>query len=417
MIIGIDYRPALLSRAGIGRYTREITTALADHLADGDELRLFGASLARPDRLALEAGFAQRGPAVRLVSRRFPGRLLHFLGRLGLMGVETLTGPLDVFLYTDLVYPPLRRTACVVVIHDLAFLRSSSFHESGFGAKVWCRMQPVLRRARSIIVPSPATAEDLRGYAPFCAERVEVVPHGCDHLMRIRSQLTRSPPGIVPDGPYFLAVGTWEPRKNWERVLHAFEAAIPLLSTRRAGEVSREPEPLLVFAGTKGWLCSSFLDQVHLSPLRARIRLIDEVDDGELIRLYEGALALVYPSLWEGFGLPVAEALSLGCPVVTSKGSAMSWLATGAAQLVDPESVTEIAEAMAELAHDDGLRESLSRAGRERAGQANWARAGAATLQVLKRLTPGCDHAGENESGANRDDIGPNGSTCDRKES
>ena len=301
MRTGIDYRPALLSGTGIGRYTREITAAVSARLAPGEELRLFGVSLARP-RFPFPGG-APGGRAV-LARKRFPGRLLHLLGRFGLAGVETFTGPLDLFFYTDLVFPPLKRgTPYLVMVHDLAFLRSKSFHEKGFGRSVWKRMAPFLEGAAALLAPSPATADDVGRFLPAWKGRIHVVPHGGDHLPRPSSAGEEGGAGSVgarrerggPEvpGPYFLAVGTFEPRKNHLGVLEAFERAAAGL-----------PGTSLVFAGTRGWLDRPFFARLDASPLRSRVRLVIGPDDKTLAGLYAGALGLVYPSLWEGLGFP-----------------------------------------------------------------------------------------------------------------
>ena len=119
-------------------------------------------------------------------------------------------------------------------------------------------------------------------------------------------------------------------------------------------------------------------------PAAGRIRLLTETDDAGLAELYIGALALVYPSLWEGFGLPVAEALSLGCPVITSAGTAPAWLAGEAALTVDPEDEAAIAVAMLRLIREETLRSDLAAAGRERATEFTWGKSAAATLEVLR---------------------------------
>jgi glycosyltransferase involved in cell wall biosynthesis len=139
----------------------------------------------------------------------------------------------------------------------------------------------------------------------------------------------------------------------------------------------------LVFAGIPGWLHEPFLKSLEISPARERIRLLTGVDDRSLAVLYGRALALVYPSLWEGFGLPVAEAMSMGCPVITSERSALPETAGGAALLVNPENVPEIAAAMIRLFRERSFREDLSCRGRKRAGELTWDRAAEATLKAL----------------------------------
>jgi glycosyltransferase involved in cell wall biosynthesis len=373
MKTGIDYRPALLSRTGIGRHTREITAAMAEQLGVDEELSLFGVSLASGSaRLPRFENGPERGRTL-LVRRRFPARLLHILGRLGLMGVETFTGPLDLFLYTDVVYPPLKGARHVVTVYDLAFLRSGQFHGKGFARVLWKRMEPVLDSAAAILVPSPATADDVRTFAPACAGKVRLVPLGGDHLLPPGAGAPVPPEILAGMDSFFLAVGTLEPRKNWERVLHAFESAAPDLDG--AG---------LLFAGTPGWLYTSFLENLKASPVRDRVRFVDALSDEILAALYDRAIALVYPSLWEGFGLPVAEALFSGCPVITSNRASLPWLAGRAALVVDPEDGIAIAGAMRRICRERGLRDELSAAARERSQEFTWKKTAAATLEILR---------------------------------
>ncbi len=369
MKIGIDYRPAFLSLTGVGRYTRAITEAMAGLLGAGDELRLFAVSLARGVHGLSSLPEPGRGRVV-AARKRFPGRLIHLLGRFGLIGVESFTGPLDSFLYTDLVYPPLVKTPHCVMVHDLAFIRSKDFHGRGFGRKVWRRMVPVLEKAGAILTPSPTTAEDLAHHLPATARKIHVVAHGCEHLTPSMGVEPRRAGGA--EGSYFLAVGTLEPRKNWIGVLSAFESIADSF-----------PDTELIFAGTPGWLYAPFVQKIERSPVRHRIRLVEGVDDSVLADLYSRAICLVYPSFWEGFGFPVAEAMSLNCPVITSNRSSLSWLAGEAALLVDPEAEGEIAAAMKRLAADDKLGRDLAQAGLERIKPFTWKQAGRTTLEVI----------------------------------
>lgn len=372
MKFGIDYRPALLSRSGIGRYTRAIAAAMARHLEPDDELRLFAHSLARKTPGLAGPPESPHG-RVSLVRGRFPGRLLHLLGRLGLASVESFTGALDRFLYTDLVFPPLRAAPHCVMVHDLAFLKSERFHGRGFGKKVWRRMEPVLERAAALLTPSPATADDLARHMPGVAGKISVVAHGCEHLTPAMGVEPHVPEEAATLDAYFLAVGTLEPRKNWIGVLEAFESIAESV-----------PSMGLVFAGMPGWLYAPFMEKVERSPVRGRIRLLQGVDDDALAGLYSAATALVYPSFWEGFGFPVVEAMSLGCPVITSDRSSLSWLAGEAALLVDPDVVSEIAAAMRRLAKESAVGQELAMAGSVRIRSYTWAAAGRATLEVIR---------------------------------
>ena len=160
---------------------------------------------------------------------------------------------------------------------------------------------------------------------------------------------------------FFLSVGTFEPRKNHLGLLEAFVQAAPEL-----------PGTALVIAGAPGWLDAPFRERLARSGVKKRVHLMEAVDDHTLSRLYRDALALVYPSLGEGFGLPVAEAMAAGCPVITSNRPPLTEVAGQAACLVDPNDRSELASALVRLARDASMRRALSKAGRARAKDFTW---------------------------------------------
>lgn len=377
MRIGIDYRSALYGGAGIGRYARELCRSLPFFLEEGEEAVLFGVSLKKSGTPCLEDPLD--APRTRMVRRRFPGRALHLLGRLNLLSVETFTGPLDLFHYTDFVYPPLRRTPYSLMLFDLVFMHGKGYHSPSFEKRMPKRVRSVLGGARGVVVPSNAVLEDLRNFFPGLKGAVKVIPLGSDHLVP-----PDGPPdtSLPPSGRYILSVGTLEPRKNRINLLAAFE------------DVAQEiPWLELAIAGRPGWMDAAFRKRLRESPFRERVRLLLDIDDKRLSLLYRNALALVYPSFCEGFGLPVAEAMALGCPVITSDRSSMPEVAKGAARLVNPDAVPEMAEAIRRLAGDAPAREALARAGRERARELTWKRTAEQTLEFLREL------AGRKEGG------------------
>ena len=217
-------------------------------------------------------------------------------------------------LHCPTYYAPLRpRVPTVVTVHDLAVLRRPEWFPRWtrtYAPRVVPRM---IRAATRVIAVSEFTAREVETVLRVPRERVRVVPNGVDAAF--------TPDGPRAGGDYVLAVGTLEPRKNLRRTIEA---------ARRVGVELR-------VVGDRGW-----------GDVRPGVGWVGRVGDDELARLYRGARCLVYPSLYEGFGIPVAEALACGTPVVTSRDSAMAQVARGNAVLVDPEDVGSIAAGIEE---------------------------------------------------------------------
>jgi len=368
--LGIDVRAALRGPCGITRYSLELARAL---LAADERivLLLYAATRGRPGLAAatLPADLV-RHPRVRLFAPFLPAKLVNRLARLPGFRTELFTGALDVFHHTNLVYVKEWRCAEVVTIHDLAFEESRAFHDADFHDWVKERVQAAIARARAVIVPSAATRADLIARWRIDPARITVVPLGADHVLRVAREERRDA-RRDPARPYFVAVGTLEPRKNFTRFLRAWWVA------RRVGL-----DADLVHVGPRGWLTEEFDAEVARADDGGRFVVRGAVGDGELRSWIEDALALCYPSLYEGFGLPVAEAFTLGVPVVTSNRSSTAEVAGDAAELVDPQDEAQMAEALLRLARDGRRREELSQRGRERAKAFTWAQTAAATLAV-----------------------------------
>jgi glycosyltransferase involved in cell wall biosynthesis len=265
-----------------------------------------------------------------------PGRLSVGVRELGWYPFAlSLLGNADV-LHCPTYYGPLRpRVPTVVTVHDLAVLR----HPAAFPA--WTRayvprvVPSVLRASARVIAVSEFTATELEALARVPRDRLRVIPNAVDHTVFTSE-------GPRADGDYVLAVGTLEPRKNLERTIAA---------TARLGVELR-------VAGDAGW--------GGVRPDGAHVRMLGYVDDRELARLYRGALCLAYPSLYEGFGIPVLEAMACGAAVVTSRGGACEEVADGTAELVDPLDVQAIA---------DGIEAAIAKGGGrgiERAARFTW---------------------------------------------
>ena len=325
--------------------------------------------------------------APNLVDRRMPmpSRWFDRLAlRLDAPRLEWMLG-FDVLFAPNFVPPPTRSRSVVLTVHDLAFKR---FPETApLATRRWlARLETALGRASQVIVVSEQTRRDLLESYPRLAarlaDRLTVVPLGVD----TGSFRSASPDAIsavrrryAVEGPFLLSLGGIEPRKNLPAMIRAY-ASLP-----------EDVRPVLVIAGPvapwnpEGWdLVRPSLEA--LPPhVRDRVTLTGYVSEEEKVALLSGAEALVYPSLYEGFGLPALEAMACGVPVLTSNVSALPETAGDAALLVDPNDTEDIAAGMQRLLADSALRERLRGAGIARAAGFSWDETARLTADVLRR--------------------------------
>jgi glycosyltransferase involved in cell wall biosynthesis len=282
-------------------------------------------------------------------------------------GVERATGPVDAIHATGYTIPP-RTRPLVVTMHDVAWRRDPR-HFTVRGVRFF---ESALRRTRDtadlVLCPSRATMRDCVT-AGIEQDRLRHVPWGIAGEVASAGAVAdvRSRHGLGK--PYILFVGTLEPRKNLQRLVEA---------VRR---LPRDDVELLV-VGPVGW--GDALDRDELGKVADRVRLLGFVPDRDLAPLYRGAAVMCYPALWEGYGLPVAEALAQGAPVVTSAGTATEELVTGGAGLaVDPRDTDAIAGALARVLDEPEEADRLRRAARERADELTWAETARRTVDAF----------------------------------
>lgn len=366
---------------GVGRYVQALVRHLPKAAADagGGALRWLvarhgAAELARvglppepPPRVDAEP------PGGATVTLSLPGRVLT---RAWVEARQPrlpgwLLRQLDLVHATSAAVPPVRGRPLIATVHDVAFRRfpdaypasGRHFHERA--ARI------VAAEAARILVPSAATARDLTDLYGVEPARITVTPLGAEpppapDPAKARSLLDR----LGVRGPFLLAVGTLEPRKNLLRLVAAFaEAAAEL------------PEHHLVVAGPAGWG-----ESLRPEAVPPRVLLAGPVDEPTLHGLYDAAELLAYPSTYEGFGLPVVEAMLHGTPVLTSDRSSLPEVASDAALLVDPTDEHAIAKGLVQLASDSALRARLAAAGRARAARFTWPATAAATWAAYQEV-------------------------------
>lgn len=255
----------------------------------------------------------------------------------------------------------------VLVIHDLAYLHFPD-HIGAAMLHYYRRYMPrFIRKADKIITVSHQTKKDLKSHFPGSESKTTVIYNGVRKFARADSYQSNLPQ------PYFVCLGSLHPRKNILKLLEAFT----VLRRRSNMPIS------LVLIGRKAWKTSQIEKKVAEHPFKDDIIFTGYLSDAEVSNVMQASAALVYVSLFEGFGLPIVEAMSLGVPVITSDRSSMREVAGDAALLVDPTSEISIAEGMLELANSPDKRISLSQKGRARAMDFDWDDAVKQIVEVL----------------------------------
>jgi alpha-1,3-rhamnosyl/mannosyltransferase len=352
--IVLDGTPFLFPGAGVGRVTQTLVETMAGLLPEGLRLQLYCRCL---------RGRPLRFPPAPVTRLRLPKAWEPAMARLRL--IERLS-PGDLYHATDHYLPMKPPFNAVVTVHDLLFMirPNPAFPIHRIQRKM---VPPFVHACRHVIAISGKTRDDLMTHLGVPAEKISVIPWGVDHAFFSPPPETPFRPDVLPfEAPYFLAVGCNTKRKNTPRLLEAYCASgvhSPLV-------LAWTPPP-------------EIREQYGREP---GIHFIGRVDDRQLRDLYRGALALVYPSLYEGFGLPVLEAMSCGCPVITSNTTSLPEVGGEAARYVDPEDAGRIAEAMSELENRPDLADDLRRRGFSQAAGFSWERAALETLGVYQRV-------------------------------
>ena len=370
MRVALDAIPLVAAKTGIGHYTDALSTWLArthpDHQYD----------LVSPFDFTLET---HNGALPPNLSKRFtPVRSIF--RKWWLVGLPALLqiSPVDVFHGTNYCIPLWAPCPTVATIHDLSLFTQSSTHEAANVTRGRRRIPIMARRATMIIAPSKWTGGEIAARLGIRQERIRVIYEAARETMRPLDEPECRPIldkyGI--EVPYLLYVGTIEPRKNLLTLVRAFE---DLLSSTRH-------RPQLVLCGGRGWLDDEVFKMIERLHLTEMVRFTGYVPDEDLPALYSQAEVFVYPSLYEGFGLPPLEAMACGTCVVTSDSSSLPEVVGKSGITVPPRDWKALANAIAGLLNDADKRAYYGRAGLERASQFSWERAAHETQAVYDEV-------------------------------
>jgi glycosyltransferase involved in cell wall biosynthesis len=378
MRIAIDYSAAVNQQAGVGRLVRNQVLALAELDHDNDYRLVY----ARPNR-----GRVPEFPIARNFSRHEVGvreRWLTILWhRANLpLPADWLSGPVDLYHSPDFVLPPLRHARGILTVHDLAFLMRPDCADERLRTYLEGVVPRSVQRADFIVADSENTRNDLVVLLGVAPASIAVVPGGVEarfvpitDAVVLRTARRRLGVG---DAPFVLAIGVIEPRKNLNRLMDAFFAL------KQRGAVPADLK--LVLAGGKGWLFDGIFEHHAASPVRDDIIMPGFVPDQMLPAIYSAASVLAFPSLYEGFGLPILEAMACGTPVVASLASCLPEVAEGAALMIEPTDVDGLSAALELALLDTALRARLIEHGRQRAAKYTWQSAAELLLQVYKKV-------------------------------
>ena len=360
--IGVDSRLLSEKVTGIGRYTSEMLSRLVE---TEHEWYLYS-------HMPITIGHWQR-PNVHLRTSNFPGRPLRMLWAQSLMPWQAARDRVDLFWAPTHRLPRYlnRNIASVVTVHDLVWKHAG---ETMQPARRWldARLMPeAARLADRIIAVSASTADDLACEVPEAAGKIKAIPHGAPDPASQTSHTTLTGMGLSE--PFFLFVGTLEPRKNLSRLIEAYAKLPESLQTKAK----------LAIAGGKGWGGVDIKTLCENHGVTERVHVLGYVTEEQLSGLYAQALFLAMPSLYEGFGLPLLEAMAHGKPTLTSDRSSMPEVVGETGILIDPDDVDSIGNGLSKLIGDPVLRQRLGEAARDRAQEFSWDRAVSQTLTVF----------------------------------
>jgi glycosyltransferase involved in cell wall biosynthesis len=297
--------------------------------------------------------------------------------------MEWFTGPVDIFHSTDFVLPPVRQARTILTVHDLTFMRLPECAETGLRAYLSKVVPRSIERADLVLADSQSTKNDLIELLGVSPDKVEVVYAGVERRFRpmegeMALQRVKRRYGL--DFPFILSLGTLEPRKNFAGLVEAYA----LMRGKGQGRGRRELK--LVIAGGKGWLYDEIFAKVEELGLEDKVIFPSFVTDEDLPALYNLAELFVFPSLYEGFGLPPLEAMACGTPVITSDRPSLPEVVGEAGLMVEATDGEALAGAMERVLTDENLRREMREKGLKQAEKFTWEAAAEKLLDVYSRL-------------------------------
>lgn len=366
MRIGVDLSAIQPTKSGVDWYTHRVIQEMMNLLGPDEQMYLFSnretgfepEADGRDNVTVVRNGFTYQEPWRQFI---LPGLLRRH--------------NIDVCFFTNFVLSVAASCPMVLTIHDLSVWLYPRTHS--LRNVIWARMLVPIstRRSRSIIADSNNTKIDIVHLIKARSSKVSVIhlgaPDECNPEPQPEDEEAMQHYGIIK--PYILFVGTLEPRKNLNMLIQGFDQV-----------AKSRPDIHMVLAGRRGWMAQAIFDELERRDLLGRVHITGYVKEQYLPALYRQASAFIYPSLYEGFGLPPLEAMSSGTPVIVSNSSSLPEVVGDAGLYVDPLSADDMARAMEAVVSDPELAMSLRNKGLERAKQFSWKKTAERTLDILR---------------------------------
>jgi len=373
MRIGMDARCILVQRTGVGNYTLNLIKGLAK-IDQHNSYVLFYTWFKKPQENILlidKKNFKNKVIHI-------PHRFLNLLWRtVRYPSVETWVGKVDVFHSPSFQLTPQKQGRSVLTIHDLCFLVYKKYAIKSSRLHYGRRIKSYAQGADAIITISQNSKKDIINYLDISPERIFVIPAGKDQKFKPQNDpetISKIREKYRLKRAFILHVGTLEPRKNLVGLIQAYHRS------------KARKEYQLVIAGGKGWMYKEIFKTVEKLGLTKEVIFTGYVPEDDLPALYSASSLFVFPSLYEGFGLPPLEAMACGTPVVTSKVSSLPEVTGDAALLVDPFNIEEIKDSIDLVLSDQKLASSLKKKGLERAGLLTWEKTAEKTIEVYRKV-------------------------------
>lgn len=361
MKVSIELQPCLKNKSGIGVYSYELTKRLQnfrDIELEGNIFNFFNRSNIERDIEGLNikeniCPLFHYGVYRRIWS--YVPIKYNFLFRRNA----------DIYQFFNFIIPPNISGKVITTIHDLTYILYPNTMTTSNRKRLEKDMHNTIKRADYIITISESSKRDIINYLKVDEKRIQVIYPGVDEVYKKaldNDEISKVKKKYNIDGRYLLYLGTLEPRKNIETIIKAYNLF----------NKSNEHNIKLVLAGKKGWLYENIFKLVKEFEIENNVIFTDYIDDEDKPPLYQGSEVFLFPSLYEGFGMPVAEAMASGTPVITSKSSSLPEVAGEAAIITDPVDYIKISESIKLILNDNKLREKMINEGIKQANKFSW---------------------------------------------